>query len=99
VIYYQAEDGIRDRNVTGVQTCALPILEAHSSSSRTVQPSSSRSTGFAWPAASERRNYALPEVLRRGQGAVDHRVWNHLHARERGAQAHARVLGLQIWAR
>src|SRR5207249_7547821 len=24
----QAEDGIRDRNVTGVQTCALPILRA-----------------------------------------------------------------------
>src|SRR5699024_11967791 len=24
---FQAEDGIRDRNVTGVQTCALPILE------------------------------------------------------------------------
>src|SRR5699024_8362745 len=23
---YQAEDGIRDRNVTGVQTCALPIF-------------------------------------------------------------------------
>src|SRR5699024_11223479 len=23
----QAEDGIRDRNVTGVQTCALPIYE------------------------------------------------------------------------
>src|SRR5699024_1848004 len=25
-IFFQAEDGIRDRNVTGVQTCALPIL-------------------------------------------------------------------------
>src|SRR5699024_11890002 len=28
IVYYfffQAEDGIRDRNVTGVQTCALPI--------------------------------------------------------------------------
>src|SRR5699024_12211293 len=25
--FFQAEDGIRDRNVTGVQTCALPILE------------------------------------------------------------------------
>src|SRR5699024_7500761 len=25
---FQAEDGIRDRNVTGVQTCALPILVA-----------------------------------------------------------------------
>src|SRR6266540_6223054 len=26
--FFQAEDGIRDRDVTGVQTCALPILEA-----------------------------------------------------------------------
>src|SRR5699024_12050151 len=27
---FQAEDGIRDRNVTGVQTCALPIFaQAH----------------------------------------------------------------------
>src|SRR5207249_7689245 len=26
---FQAEDGIRDRNVTGVQTCALPILADH----------------------------------------------------------------------
>src|SRR5437868_2639898 len=30
--FFQAEDGIRDRNVTGVQTCALPI--SHSSSTR-----------------------------------------------------------------
>src|SRR5699024_329132 len=39
VIYFlfQAEDGIRARNVTGVQTCALPI----SWSTRTI-PSSSR---------------------------------------------------------
>src|SRR5699024_11984114 len=27
VCFFQAEDGIRDRNVTGVQTCALPISE------------------------------------------------------------------------
>src|SRR5699024_12098610 len=27
-IIFQAEDGIRDRNVTGVQTCALPISAA-----------------------------------------------------------------------
>src|SRR5699024_11339014 len=25
ILFFQAEDGIRDRNVTGVQTCALPI--------------------------------------------------------------------------
>src|SRR5207249_6804274 len=29
--FFQAEDGIRDRNVTGVQTCALPILTGASS--------------------------------------------------------------------
>src|SRR6266581_7058165 len=32
--FFQAEDGIRDGRVTGVQTCALPI----SSSSRTLPP-------------------------------------------------------------
>src|SRR5437867_7966963 len=28
--FFQAEDGIRDRTVTGVQTCALPILSFQS---------------------------------------------------------------------
>src|SRR5699024_11975403 len=28
VFFFQAEDGIRDRNVTGVQTYALPILKS-----------------------------------------------------------------------
>src|SRR2546430_9885632 len=28
VLFFQAEDGIRDLTVTGVQTCALPILTA-----------------------------------------------------------------------
>src|SRR5207249_7685369 len=27
--FFQAEDGIRGRNVTGVQTCALPIFGDH----------------------------------------------------------------------
>src|SRR5699024_11313379 len=26
ILFFQAEDCIRDRNVTGVQTCALPLL-------------------------------------------------------------------------
>src|SRR2546430_5916626 len=29
--FFQAEDGIRDLTVTGVQTCALPILRSSSS--------------------------------------------------------------------
>src|SRR5207249_8193259 len=32
--FFQAEDGIRDRNVTGVQTCALPIFGFHNISCR-----------------------------------------------------------------
>src|SRR5437762_11957118 len=27
IFFFQAEDGIRDTSVTGVQTCALPIFE------------------------------------------------------------------------
>src|SRR5205807_5611186 len=30
VFFFQAEDGIRDYKVTGVQTCALPILADYS---------------------------------------------------------------------
>ena len=35
VFFFQAEDGIRDRDVTGVQTCALPILRAGGTTTRT----------------------------------------------------------------
>src|SRR5690554_5563346 len=28
IFFFQAEDGIRDADVTGVQTCALPILSS-----------------------------------------------------------------------
>src|SRR5699024_12196280 len=34
--FFQAEDGIRDRNVTGVQTCALPIFPLLQSGSLTA---------------------------------------------------------------
>src|SRR5258707_11870527 len=37
--FFQAEDGIRDIGVTGVQTCALPILAAHLSSIGTTKGS------------------------------------------------------------
>src|SRR5260370_12468950 len=30
IFFFQAEDGIRDSSVTGVQTCALPIWERNS---------------------------------------------------------------------
>ena len=34
--FFQAEDGIRDIGVTGVQTCALPILVCSTRPSSTV---------------------------------------------------------------
>src|SRR5699024_12075472 len=43
--FFQAEDGIRDRNVTGVQTCALPISFHHILSVR-VSPHFSSKTIF-----------------------------------------------------
>src|SRR5256884_3738665 len=36
VFFFQAEDGIRDVAVTGVQTCALPISEVHAHRRRHV---------------------------------------------------------------
>src|SRR2546430_8312460 len=37
VVFFQAEDGIRDLTVTGVQTCALPIFAAWSERWREMQ--------------------------------------------------------------
>src|SRR5690349_25083286 len=38
VFFFQAEDGIRDLYVTGVQTCALPILRVFVAVKRKLQP-------------------------------------------------------------
>src|SRR6266850_6940272 len=36
--FFQAEDGIRDYKVTGVQTCALPIYPGRSAATRRPAP-------------------------------------------------------------
>src|SRR5690554_7628819 len=41
--FFQAEDGIRDADVTGVQTCALPILTAGGGTTRTARSTASGS--------------------------------------------------------
>src|SRR5207248_8205658 len=38
VFFFQAEDGIRDRTVTGVQTCALPISSGNGDTRNPVRP-------------------------------------------------------------
>src|SRR5437867_5983085 len=49
--FFQAEDGIRDRTVTGVQTCALPIFSVGAWSS--VAPTRADSNGFQFSAAGD----------------------------------------------
>ena len=48
--FFQAEDGIRDHCVTGVQTCALPICTIGGESSTTDSRISSLVQPEQWPA-------------------------------------------------
>src|SRR5256885_9943337 len=49
--FFQAEEGIRDYKVTGVQTCALPISAELPPRSRWIQPASVRAALERYPAA------------------------------------------------
>src|SRR5690606_40053713 len=47
--FFQAEDGIRDFHVTGVQTCALPILSpAHRRALQRREPTAGDQPDLAW---------------------------------------------------
>src|SRR6266700_5864765 len=79
--FFQAEDGIRDFHVTGVQTCALPILapersgrpgasERHSFGATGAASASSASrlepeVAFGVPSASSPRRPSPPTPARR----------------------------------
>src|SRR5207248_3789847 len=45
IFFFQAEDGIRDRTVTGVQTCALPICPSASAPKKYKPPVTPSSVG------------------------------------------------------
>src|SRR5260370_16318303 len=57
--FFQAEDGIRDSSVTGVQTCALPILEAAESAEAEMAKSTTLVGGDR-----EAQSFLSPETLR-----------------------------------
>src|SRR5256885_12103452 len=50
--FFQAEDGIRDYKVTGVQTCALPILGFCCQRAIRVPEGSSNTANHPWPGTS-----------------------------------------------
>src|SRR5690606_40790193 len=76
----QAEDGIRDFHVTGVQTCALPILPLARMARSTALPLTSSALEFGkrawmlggrptWRALSKSSAYAMEVSFRGGLGA------------------------------
>src|SRR5437660_6536054 len=60
--FFQAEDGIRDGHVTGVQTCALPICD------RGARARSGASRGSSLPGSAPGRRGSL-EAARRRRGS------------------------------
>src|SRR5256885_12212061 len=55
LVFFQAEDGIRDYKVTGVQTCALPICDV----GHLVVPRRDRPRGRAMPRLRDRKSTRL----------------------------------------
>src|SRR5207244_7784924 len=61
LFFFQAEDGIRDDLVTGVQTCALPIFRR---SRHVASPSASPTTSDTTRAGQVRPPATIPNGLR-----------------------------------
>src|SRR3989441_10886195 len=87
--FFQAEDGIRDKLVTGVQTCALPISAKPADAPLRVLPAQRQ----AGPRAA-RRGGALSSGQRRGARApeLDGRRLRAGHVALRGPDGELRLL-------
>src|SRR6266478_7686657 len=85
--FFQAEDGIRDLTVTGVQTCALPIC---------VQRSSDTSaTRFAGDSSAQEihfRGQSMADIVEHGWRMIRHRT-NFVHFPGIFAQLNSSRLG------
>src|SRR5256885_9017642 len=70
VFFFQAEDGIRDYKVTGVQTCALPISSNRRRSARCTDPASlPHRSDLREPLLSpKRRSARRPDARPNGEG-------------------------------
>src|SRR5256886_12024362 len=89
--FYQAEDGIRDLTVPGVQTCALPICSRTGSSgfdrrarlARQYAPATKTAPPTTLPSVTQARLYAAPPRVTaggcfrsgEGRGGEEWRTW------------------------
>src|SRR5690606_40449671 len=71
LFFFQAEDGIRDFHVTGVQTCALPIFPQHDAELHAAQLAASTAVAVegarAHPQAASARTARAVARLGRGR--------------------------------
>src|SRR5256885_5832029 len=76
VFFFQAEDGIRDYKVTGVQTCALPIKEAASAAEKLIVRDQVPAIMGAWgssmtlAAMPKLEEYGVPMVVETSSAAT-----------------------------
>src|SRR5437763_16925817 len=91
--FFQAEDGIRDTSVTGVQTCALPIYQRAAPHARTGQHKDvvQRRDLLDTQPTESRRPEELAQVPRRLRRAEERRVgkecrwrWSRDDEKEKG---------------
>src|SRR5207249_7801880 len=77
--FFQAEDGIRDRNVTGVQTCALPISSDNVSELTARVNDEGWETAYAqWLRGSRLDSNDMVFVFSVGGGDVDRNISRNL---------------------
>src|SRR5436190_613149 len=78
IFFFQAEDGIRDHCVTGVQTCALPIFS-------TIRPVSSarwmKAPGILSPSGCRQRSSASAATMRPSLRSEERRVGKECRSR------------------
>src|SRR5690349_25033456 len=80
--FFQAEDGIRDLYVTGVQTCALPIWSPGAASPMTAAYPSPSTTGTSGPLTS---SWTPSRSEERRVGKECRSRWSPYHSKKKNA--------------
>src|SRR5699024_11938981 len=86
LFFFQAEDGIRDRNVTGVQTCALPISKGQQRTLGIEHPSGTFDALVdldANGAVVASGNTRTARLISRGDVYVPKRIWDPTQPKEK----------------
>src|SRR5687767_15295229 len=91
--FFQAEDGIRDKLVTGVQTCALPISHG---ATQLRRPGGGRKVSGAM--SESQGAHGAPATLRQAQGRPEQRRGARSGAGQ-GARSEERRVGKECRAR